>query len=147
MAIDWDALRATLLERKLISPKKHAEFLEDEDALPNAVLTGKTVLSLGWDGAFPGASGAIWVTCWKGLYFCRSSDLGPEGPFNSLDLALELDWFTMATSNPDLASDHLPLAELLSIGRGLLAEEGEAITINGKPYCLRGGELVKSQTP
>jgi hypothetical protein len=43
-----------------------------------------TVFCLGWDGDFPGGSGAVYVNEWNGVYFVTSSDFDPEGPFSSL---------------------------------------------------------------
>lgn len=146
MAIDYEAFRETLLSRNKITAERHAEYLEDEDALPNDISEGKNVLSLGWDGNAPGCSGAIWVKEWMGFYFCSSSDYDDEGPFQSLDEALEMEWFSTDTSNPELDSDVLPLEQLLGIGRGLVSEEMNEIYINGSLYHLEGGELVKSKT-
>src|ERR1700739_3976112 len=103
MAIEYETLLEKLLERRRISKKKHAEYLNDEDALANDIdCDGKEVLSLGWDGNAPGCSGVIWVTRWKGFFFCGSSDYDPEGPFESLDEALDVEWFSTVTSEPEL---------------------------------------------
>ena len=145
MAVDYETLPRKLLDRGLISNEKYAEYLADEDDLSNDVLRGKTVLSLGWDGHFPGNSGALWVREWKGFYFFSSSDIESEGPFESLDDVLDLEWFTVAASEPELDSKTLPLAKLLSIGKGFVAEEGDRIHINGTLYALKDGELVAEE--
>jgi len=143
MGIDYNTLGKTLFQKKKITVKKHAEYLEDEDALPNDVAAAETILSLGWDGNAPGCSGAIWVNRWKGLYFCTSSDYDPEGPFESLDEALGMEWFYTATSNPEINSEALPLKKLLGIGRRLVSEDGDEIYINGTRYVLKADTLVK----
>ena len=145
MAIDYETLARKLLDRGLISNEKYADYLDDEDDLSDDVLGGATVLSLGWDGHFPGNSGALWVREWKGFYFFSSSDIESEGPFESLDDVLDLEWFTVAASEPELDSKTLPLDKLLSIGKGFVAEEGDRIHINGTLYVLKDGELVAEE--
>jgi len=145
MAIDYETLLRKLLDRGLISNEKYTEYLSDEDARPNDVRDGETVLSLGWDGHFPGNSGALWVEVWKGFYFFTSSDIESEGPFESLDDVLDLEWFSVAASEPELDSKTLPLDKLLSIGGGFVAEEGDGIYINGTRYVLTDEELVAQE--
>ena len=105
----------------------------------------KVVLTLAWDGNFPGNSGAIWVCRWKGLYFVSSSDYDPEGPFSSLEEALGLECFHIETSNPELTSTVLPLSKLQQLARPLLGENGDAIMINGTPFVFRGERLVRDR--
>jgi hypothetical protein len=143
MAIDYEALRETLWAQKKITEKKYAEYRDNEDALHEDLSDAKTVFALGWDGNFPGNSGAIWVEEFKGLYFCTSTDFDSEGPFQSLDGALDCEFFHTSTPNPSITSDKLPLKRLLSIGAGLVSEEGEEISINSDRYVLEGDELVR----
>lgn len=147
MTIDYEQLIHDPRVLKKISKEKLAEYLEDEDALPNDVESGTTVLSLGWDSNGPGGSGAIWITCWEDLYFCSSSDYDSEGPFDSLDEALQVDWFSNGTSSPELASEVLPLAQLKNIALGLLEGDGEQACINGDSYISEDGKLVPWSGP
>ncbi len=143
MAIDYESLSQKLLERGIISKEKHAEYLADEDGLPNDVNCGSNVLSLGWDGGFPGNSGAIWVSKWNEFYFFTSSDIDSEGPFESLDEVLGLEWFSVAAANPELDSPTLALDQLLTIASNLVAENGDEIWINGTRYVLKDDDLVQ----
>ncbi len=69
----------------------------------------------------------------------------PEGPFESLDEALELECFHTVASSPELNSDVLPLKKLREIGANLLSEEGDEIYINGTRNVPKSGKLVKSK--
>jgi hypothetical protein len=143
MAIDYNKLLNDPRFYKRVSQKRYAKYLEDEDALSNDIAKGKMIMSLGWDGNFPGNSGAIWVTRWKGFYFCHSSDYDPEGPFDSLDDVFGLEWFYVATARPILESDEIPLPELMKIATRLVSENGDVVVINNAAYAREGDQLVK----
>jgi hypothetical protein len=100
-----------------------------------------TVFSLGWDGDFPGGSGGVYVNEWKGVYFVTSSDYDDEGPFSSLEEALELDYFASSTPKPELSSNAVSEAKLKEIARALATKEGDKITINGRRFVLQNGEF------
>jgi hypothetical protein len=117
MAIDFDAVW---------------ELISDE---------GRTVFSLGWDGDFPGGSGAAYVTEWKGLYFVTSSDFDDEGPFSSLEDALKLEYFSGPTPKPELSSSVLSKAKLKEMAHSLVTNEGNRVTINDERFVLRNGKL------
>lgn len=142
MAINYDQLLKDPRVIKKLSNEQLAEYLEDEDALPNDVEGGETVLSVGWDSNGPGGSGAIWVICWQGLYFCTSSDDDSEGPFESLDEALQVEWFSNPSFRPEIDSEVIPLKRLKRIALGLLGEDGGHVFIRGKPYVTKAGVLV-----
>ncbi len=154
MAIDYEAVINLLVQRKKISKKQQAEYLEDQDALTADLQNGKDALSLGWDCESPGSSGGHWITLWQGLYFVGSSDFEDEGPFETLEEALKLEMFQGPTPNPSLRSEVLSLAELLRLGTRFVSEEeeeeeggggGEAeIYINDVRYVLQDDELVRS---
>lgn len=112
-----------------------------EDWLMNNLLDrADQVLCLAWDGDFPGNSGALYVQEAKGMFFISSSDYEPSGPYQSVDEALEEDYFAVETANPEL-SGALPLEKLISIARGVCAD-GETISINDVVYGWKDGELV-----
>ena len=145
--IDYDAVLKHPKVRKALGRRGLAKAAKDEDYLPNLILDeAEDVLTLAWDGDFPGNSGANYLTRWHGLYFLRSSDLDPAGPFASLDQALDLECFAVPTANPQLWSKVLPLRRLLSVAQGLLGEEGESVVVNDRPYVLRGGKLVPERS-
>jgi hypothetical protein len=112
-----------------------------EDWLMNNLLDrADQVLCLAWDGDFPGNSGALYVQEAKGMFFISSSDYEPSGPYQSVDEALEEDYFAVETANPEL-SGALPLEKLISIARGVCADS-ETISINDVVYGWKDGELV-----
>ncbi len=112
-----------------------------EDWLMNNLLDrADQILCLAWDGDFPGNSGALYVQEAKGMFFISSSDYEPSGPYQSVDEALEEDYFAVETANPEL-SGALPLKKLISIARGVCAD-GETISINDVVYGWKDGELV-----
>jgi hypothetical protein len=98
------------------------------------------VFCLAWDGNFPGNSGALYVQEWRGLYFITSSDYDPSGPYQSLEEALEQDYFMVETANPEI-SGGLPIEQLISIARGVCGED-DNIRINDVLYGWKDGELV-----
>ena len=98
------------------------------------------VLCLAWDGDFPGNSGALYVQEAKGMFFITSSDYDPSGPYQSIDEALEQDYFAVETANPEI-SGALPLEKLISIASGVCGED-ETVSINDVVYGWQDGELV-----
>ena len=106
-----------------------------------------SVLSLGWDGDFPGMSGAVWISELEGVYIVRPSDYDDEGPFGSLDEALESECFSTTTANPELDSDVIPLAELLKIAEGVVDWENDGeIWINSVKYVVKDDDLVEAES-
>ncbi len=131
--------------RERVGLEQLARYVDDEDLLEEDFEgSRKPVLSLEWDGGVCGGGG-LWVTEWLGLFFMSSSDLDPEGPFETLDELLELDWFHVAAYRPSLTSKSIPLSELLAIALDLVGEEGDGILINGARYVLKKGKLVPSK--
>jgi hypothetical protein len=146
MAIDYDSLLEKLLQRKRISKKRHAEYADDSGAVDNDIsCDGKQVLTLGWDGNFPGCSGAIYITRWKGFFFTSSSDYDPEGPFETLKDALNTDRFEGPIYKPELSSDSLSHRRLLDIANSLVSDAGEGILVNDQRHTIIRGRLVKSK--
>ena len=74
------------------------------------------------------------------MFFITSSDYDPSGPYQSIDEALEQDYFEVETANPEI-SGSLPLAQLISIARGVCGED-ETVSINDVVYGWKDGELV-----
>jgi hypothetical protein len=123
----------------------------DRDKLFDAVIDivheqGNSVFCLGWDGNYPGGSGANYITEWNGLYFITSSDYDPEGPFDSLEEALESDCFGGPTSQPELWSTVLSESELKQIALRYVSEEGDEVCINDERFVLRNGALLATET-
>ena len=147
MGIDYEAVLKNKKIRATLGPEKIAEAMEDGDFLPNLISEeSNTVLTLGWDGDFPGLSGANYATEWNGLYFFGSSDHDREGPFDSEQEVLDLDYFhSQGTPNPELSSDVLPLERLLEIGRDIVCDDGDQIDINTRLFVLSRGKLVEAQ--
>lgn len=100
---------------------------------------GTGVLTICWEGGFPGCSGAIYITKFQGFYFFDSSDTGSKGPFESLDEALSVSEFEgeMSCSRVDGA---LSLRRLKAFARGWVSE-GETIMISGELFERRNGRL------
>jgi len=104
------------------------------------------VLCLGWDGNHPGGSGALYVGELEGVYLVSSSDYDDAGPFESLDEALDLEYFQIRTPNPELDASEIPLERLLEIARDVVEwEEGGEIRINEERYVVQGNDLVKAE--
>ena len=119
----------------------------DRDKLCDAVIDimhqqGNHVFCLGWDSNHPGGSGANYVNEWNGLYFITSSDYDPEGPFSSLEEALDSDCFGGPTSQPELSSSVLSETELKEIALRYVSEEGDEVRINDERFVLRNGALL-----
>jgi hypothetical protein len=122
----------------------------DRDKLCDAVIDimheqGNDVFCLGWDGDYPGGSGANYITKWNGLYFITSSDYDPEGPFDSLEEALESDCFGGSTSQPGLWSTVLSESALKEIALRYVSEEEDEVCINDERFVLRGGLLIATK--
>jgi len=105
----------------------------------------QSVLTMAWDGGFPGNSGAVWINEWKGLYFIASSDYEPSGPYSNLEEALDEECFSVETSRPELYSEVVPLKRLKQLAKGLVSEEDGSIRINHERFTLRKGRLYLSQ--
>ena len=105
------------------------------------------VLSLAWDGGFPGMSGAIWVSELAGVFAVTSTDYSPMGPFESLDEALACECLNIVTPDPELDSAVLPMERLLNVARGVVDwENAGEIWINSERYTVQGNELVADAT-
>ena len=106
---------------------------------------GQTILALGWDSEIPGGDGAIWITESAGVYLVSSSDYEDQGPFETLDEALDCECFSVTTSNPSVESRVLPLDALLSIARRVVDWENEgSVWINNEEYVASGEELRRA---
>ena len=143
MKIDYERLLEHPRVKGALTEKMRSECHEDEDLLPNKISEeAENVFTLGWDGDFPGGSGAIWITKWNDLYFLASSDYDPEGPFDSLEEVLEDERFHVGNPQPELTCHVLPLKRVLKIATDLVTEEGDRAFINDKEYVLTKGKLV-----
>lgn len=114
------------------------------DAIFNAFRNNAvSVMSLGWDGDGIASSGVVWVDQLQDVYIVMSSEYDPQGPFDSIEQALDCECFKVPTQNPDLVSKSMPLDQSLKIANGLVDwENGEGIWINSERYVIASGELV-----
>ena len=104
---------------------------------------GKNYLGVGWDGGAPGMSGLIWVTGLSDVFVRDSSDFDSEGPFNSLDEALDWGFLDSPISHANVWSDVLEHEELLRIATRFADwENEEEIIVNDKVYIPRKGRLI-----
>ena len=145
MEFSYETLMEHPTFRERVGPELLARYAEDEMLLEEDFeRSRKPVLGLEWDGGLCGGGG-LWVTEWLGLFFMSSSDFDSEGPFETLDDLLKLDWFHVAAYRPSLTSKSISVPELLAIALDLVGEEGDGILINGARYVLKKGKLVPSK--
>lgn len=141
----------TLLESPLLSDKLSEDefeaFAEDPDALTDEICEAPVVLTLSWTTDSPAGSGALVVHRWHDMYFLNSLDWGLEGPVASLDTILAEERFTAPCPAPEIASDEIPLARLLTIAVGLIPEDENTVRVNGVEYVrdANGGLMASSR--
>ena len=144
-----DSILAAAYDRLLSDPKfapglsseRRSELLADPDLLFQEMQDeASSVLRLGWDGGFPGTSGASWLQEWHGLYFVTSSDFDNERAYWSLDEALASENFNFSTARPELHSDVIPMDRLMEIALGLV-DEDDTIGVNGQYFIRRSDRL------
>ena len=99
----------------------------------------RSMLTLAWDGDGPAHSGFVEIIAWRDMFFMRSSDYEPEGPFDELSEALDLDQFSNPSPKPALVSKELPLEALLKVALGVI-DDGDHVDINGKSWNKEGIE-------
>ena len=76
-----------------------------------------------------------------------STDYSPQGPFQSIDEALECECLNTVTPDPELDSAALPMERLLNVARGVVDWENEGdIWINSQRYVVEGDDLVPDDT-
>jgi|GEM_PF-4248464 len=121
-------------------------YSDDPDSLIEAIQSTASVLSLAWSTDSPGGSGALHVHRWHGLYFLDSLDWGLEGPVESMAQILADERFEEPCPAPELASDELSEADLLTIARKVLPLEETTISINGVPYRRTGPDTFVRAT-
>ena len=144
MEFPYETLMEHSTFRERIGPELLVRYTDDEMLLEaDFERSRKPLLGLEWDGGLCGGGG-LWVSEWLGLFFMSSSDFDSEGPFESLDELMELDWFHVVVYRPSLTSTSIPLSKLLVIARDLVDEEGDGILINGARYVLTNEKLVTS---
>lgn len=134
----------TLLSYDLVRGKLSADELElareDEDWLPNKILEQMTtVLTVSIEETtMPGSASASWVNEWRGLFFVRS-DAGPEGPFATLEEAMNVDLFTGFLGGTALDSDRIGEEELVAYAASrFMGGTGETVWINSDTYEYNG---------
>lgn len=122
---------------------------DDSDALSDVAdevfrQAARTVLTLGWDGDFPGASGAIWIEAVEDVFLVVHPDVDTYGPFENIEEAVKEEHFHIPTSNPELHSDELPTEILMSIARDVVEWDNDGeVWINKSLYASIGNELVR----
>jgi hypothetical protein len=124
--------------------------IDDEDELFDAARNvysncAENILTLAWDGDFPGNSGVLSLGCCAGVYVISSTDYDDLGPFTSLDEALQDEHLNTVTANPELNSEVLPNDELLEIAARIVDWENEGtIRINSELYQVSDNKLILS---
>jgi len=142
--LDSDSLLSSDLVRRQLSAEELELAREDEDFLPNEIVEqATTVLAVSMDGTgMPGSSTASWITEWRGLYFFSSSDAASEGPFATLEEAMNVDLFTGFVEGILLESDRLSEEELVAYAASrFMGEPGETALINWNTYEYNGTGL------
>ena len=110
--LDAEDLLASSLVRNVLSPEEIQRAEEDEDWLNYRIEEeGEKVFTLSWESSMPGTCGASWIIRWRGLYFFRSSDLDPDGPFPTLDAALSIEYLSQFASFHQIDSGAIPRNE------------------------------------
>ena len=142
--LDAEDLLASSLVRNVLSPEEIQRAEEDEDWLNYRIEEeGEKVFTLSWESSMPGTCGASWIIRWRGLYFFRSSDLDPDGPFPTLDAALSIVYLSQFASFHQIDSGAIPRNEIVHfVEERFQGEVGEDICINGDRYELTAGGLV-----
>ena len=142
--LDAEDLLASSLVRNVLSPEEIQRAEEDEDWLNYRIEEeGEKVFTLSWESSMPGTCGASWIIRWRGLYFFRSSDLDPDGPFPTLDAALSIEYLSQFASFHQIDSGAIPRNEIVHfVEERCQGEVGEDICINGDRYELTAGGLV-----
>ena len=142
MAIDYDRLLHDPLFKKRVSKRQYDAYLAGERELSEDV-DARSVFTLCWDGGGMLGSGVLSVSEWKGFYFIGSTDFDSEGPFRSLDEALNHEYFKRQAPNPELRCNVLQSHQLFAFARRLVGEEDHRrVRINGKFHELKGGQWV-----
>ena len=142
--LDAEDLLASSLVRNVLSSEEIQRAEEDEDWLNDRIEEeGENVFTLSWESSMPGTCGASWIMRWRGLYFFRSSDLDPDGPFPTLDAALSIEYLSQFASFHQIDSGAIPRNEIVHfVEERFQGEVGEDICINGDRYELTAGGLV-----
>lgn len=148
--------------KKLLKDERLPELLEEHGLSREQVANGEfwhtslsdqiwdeiyenTVFCVGWDGSFPGTSGAHWIQEWKGLYFFTSSDIDPLGPFESLADALECEYLGGSYFS-ELSSSEMSTQELVELAMRWDSEQtNDLIDINGELFIWMDGKLALNE--
>jgi hypothetical protein len=126
--------------RLALGKRQFAKAVEDEDFLPNLISEQeKTLLTLSNE------YGGNFVTEWQGFFFAKSTEYEASGPYESLDVALSDERFSLEIPQPEINSDVVPLPKLIEMGKAVAGSEGQAVFINFARYVLSGGELVEAE--
>lgn len=142
MPIDYDQLLHDPLFKKRVSKRQYDAYLAGESELCEDV-DARSVFALSWDGGGMLGSGVLSINEWKGFYFISSTDFDDEGPFSSLDEALNHEYLKGPVPNPELHCAELEPDQLFALARRLLREEGHPrVRINGKSHALKGDQWV-----
>jgi hypothetical protein len=147
----FDRITAAAHDRLLNDPKfasglsseTRRKLLANPDLLFETIREdAASVLTMSWDGGFPGTAGSSGLQEWHGIYFLTSSDFDDEGPYWSLDGALANEHFAFPTPAVELFSDVIPMERLMQIGLGLV-DEGDSICINNRNFRRTSDRLER----
>jgi hypothetical protein len=117
------------------------EFYEAEDSseqIRQCILDeGDVVYSLEWDSGGCGiGAGEEMVRHWKGK-FVSSSDNGDEGPFDTLDEALESNGCLAVTSATMCITSSMLSAKEIAKRLECFGEDGQPVQINGQDWVYQ----------
>lgn len=102
----------------------------------------ETVLAVSWGGDAPGLSGAVSHHCWRGLFFVESFDADPQGPFGTLDGALDQAGPETFRALQEVSSMTMHEDDLLALVYRRFDRDADNVTVNGTRYLLKDGELI-----
>lgn len=103
------------------------------------------VLVLTWDATCPlGSSGASYILEWGGVYAFRSTDWPADGPYDSLQQAVDESGSFYCGSTQAGLGGPTRLVRRLALE---VCGEGEVIEINGELWKLRRGKLRRYEPP
>ena len=141
----YDRLLAKLREEPgFVGSELESRIVDNEDELADLISEeAESVLSVAWSPDEWGHAGVQNVSLWRKYYFFESSDVDEEGPFESLEQALEVEHLHVELPNPEISSEVVPLEQLKLIALEVLGQNGRKVVINDEVYQRKGNRLVK----
>jgi hypothetical protein len=144
----YDRLLAKLREEPgFVGSELESRLVDNDDELADLISEeAESVLSVSWSPEEWGHAGVQNVSLWRNYYFFESSDVDEEGPFDSLEQALEVEHFHVELPNPEISSEVVPLDKLKILALDVLGNNGTKVMINDEVYRRKGNRVVKAKT-